>query len=38
MDIADFIHDALRSGGDDTAIAAIRAQVRKLTHRFPLPG
>jgi glycine hydroxymethyltransferase len=38
MDIADYIHDALRSGGDETAIAAIRAQVRKLTHRFPLPG
>jgi glycine hydroxymethyltransferase len=38
MDIADFIHEALRSGGDEAAIAAIRAQVRGLTRRFPLPG
>ncbi len=38
MDIADFIHDALRSGGDEATIAGIRAKVRKLTQRFPLPG
>ena len=38
MDIADYIHDALRSGGDETTIAAIHDQVRRLTHRFPLPG
>jgi glycine hydroxymethyltransferase len=38
MDIADYIHDALRSGGDDAAIAGIRQKVRALTHRFPLPG
>jgi len=38
MDIADYIHEALRSGGDENTIAAIRAQVRKLTRRFPLPG
>jgi glycine hydroxymethyltransferase len=38
MDIADYIHEALRSGGDQGAIAAIRAQVRGLTRRFPLPG
>jgi len=38
MDIADYIHDALRSGGDETVIAGIRAQVRGLTSRFPLPG
>jgi glycine hydroxymethyltransferase len=38
MDIADYIHDALRSNGDEATITAIRDQVRKLTHRFPLPG
>jgi glycine hydroxymethyltransferase len=38
MDIADYIHDALRSGGDEAKIAAIRDQVRQLTRRFPLPG
>jgi glycine hydroxymethyltransferase len=38
MDIADYIHEALSAGADETAIAAIRQQVRKLTHRFPLPG
>jgi glycine hydroxymethyltransferase len=38
MDIADYIHGALRSRGDEAAIAAIRAQVRQLTRRFPLPG
>jgi glycine hydroxymethyltransferase len=38
MDIADYIHEALRNAGDDAKIAAIRGQVRQLTQRFPLPG
>jgi len=38
MDIADYIHEALRAGADEAAIAAIRQQVRQLTRRFPLPG
>jgi glycine hydroxymethyltransferase len=38
MDIADYVHQGLRSGGDEAVLTAIRAQVRQLTRRFPLPG
>ena len=38
MEIADYIHDALLNGSDESRIAAIRNQVRQLTRRFPLPG
>ena len=38
MDIADYIHEALSSGGDEGKLRAIREQVRGLTRRFPLPG
>jgi glycine hydroxymethyltransferase len=38
MDIADYIHETLHSGADETKLSAIRGQVRRLTHRFPLPG
>ncbi len=38
MEIADFIHAVLTSGGDETKLAQIRQQVRALTARYPLPG
>jgi len=38
MEIADYINDALRSGGEEAAISGIRHTVRQLTRRFPLPG
>jgi glycine hydroxymethyltransferase len=38
MDIADYVRDTLRSGGDESKLAAIRQQVRALTRRFPIPG
>ena len=38
MDIADYIHDALRNPTDEGKLNAIREQVRALTRRFPLPG
>jgi glycine hydroxymethyltransferase len=38
MDIADYIHEALRAGADEATLTAIRQRVRQLTRRFPLPG
>jgi glycine hydroxymethyltransferase len=38
MEIADLIHDALTHKDDPDAISKIRAQVRALTARYPLPG
>ncbi len=38
MDIADYIHEALLSGGDEGKLTGIRQQVRQLTRRFPIPG
>ncbi len=37
MDIADFLHEALTAGGDEGKIAKVRADVRALTRRYPLP-
>lgn len=37
MDIADFIHEALMAGGDETRLAKVRGAVRELTRRYPLP-
>jgi glycine hydroxymethyltransferase len=38
MDIADYIHQALSSRGDEATIGAVRQHVRQMTRRFPLPG
>ncbi len=38
MEIADYIHEALRSAGDEAKLTALRGKVRKLTRRFPIPG
>jgi glycine hydroxymethyltransferase len=38
MDIADYLHEALKNGGDEAKITGIREQVRQLTRRFPVPG
>ena len=38
MDIADFIHQALTSGGEASRLERVRKQVLALTQRFPLPG
>jgi glycine hydroxymethyltransferase len=38
MEIADLMDEALRTNGDESALARVRDQVRALTGRFPLPG
>lgn len=38
MEIADLMDEALRTNGDESALAGVRDQVRALTGRFPLPG
>ena len=38
MDIADYIHEALRNSADEAKMNAIRDQVHQLTRRFPIPG
>ncbi|MEP6698634.1 MAG: serine hydroxymethyltransferase, partial [Verrucomicrobiota bacterium] len=38
LDIADLINDALSRREDPTALEQIRAKVRELTSRFPLPS
>ncbi|MEA3186567.1 MAG: glycine hydroxymethyltransferase [Chthoniobacter sp.] len=38
MEIADYLHAALTSGGDEAKLSEIRQQVRALTSRYPLPG
>jgi glycine hydroxymethyltransferase len=37
MQVADFIHAALESRHDETALAALRKKVTAFTSRFPLP-
>ena len=37
MEIADLIHEALESAGDESKLTAVRDQVRTLTARYPLP-
>ena len=37
MEIADFIHQALTSGGEASRLERVRKQVLALTQRFPLP-
>ena len=38
MEIADLLHAALQSEGDENTLLNIRQQVRDLTARYPLPG
>ena len=38
LEIADLINDALNRRDDDAALEQIRAKVRELTSRFPLPS
>jgi glycine/serine hydroxymethyltransferase len=38
MAIVDLIDKALGCGGDKTILAEVRAEVRQLTSRYPLPG
>ena len=38
MAIVDLIDKALGCGGDKTILAEVRAEVRQLTARYPLPG
>jgi RpiB/LacA/LacB family sugar-phosphate isomerase len=38
LEIADLIHRALAGKDDPATIAAVRAEVRTLTGRYPLPG
>jgi len=37
MQIADFIHEALSNKDDEAVLAKVRAQVRELTAKYPLP-
>jgi glycine/serine hydroxymethyltransferase len=38
LDIADLINDALHNRDDQNALDQIRAKIRELTRRFPLPS
>ena len=38
LDIADLINDALTRRDDAAALESVRARVREMTRRFPLPG
>ena len=38
LDIADLMNDALQNRDYANALEAIRAKVRELTRRFPLPS
>ncbi|MFZ4599303.1 MAG: glycine hydroxymethyltransferase, partial [Terrimicrobiaceae bacterium] len=38
MQVADFIHEALESRLDESALAAIRRKVTAFTAKFPLPS
>jgi glycine/serine hydroxymethyltransferase len=38
MAIADLIDKALTSGGNQSLLAEVRAEVKRLTAHYPLPG
>jgi glycine/serine hydroxymethyltransferase len=38
FDVANLIHQALQKREDPAALEAVRAEVRRLTARFPLPA
>jgi glycine/serine hydroxymethyltransferase len=38
MEIADLIDKALASAGDPAVLSDVRAEVRRFTSHFPLPG
>ena len=38
MEIADLIDKALTSGGDSKVLSEVRAEVKRLTSHYPLPG
>jgi glycine/serine hydroxymethyltransferase len=38
MEIADLIDKVLSRGGDPSVLAEVRAEVKRFTAHFPLPG